>query len=318
MSILENLSGRCARTLCWCAVVIAFTIVLPPSAFSVEKTWKGTSANMNVAGNWDPSGVPTSSTTDLMKFDGSSAFTSPTFTGTIFSGGGNAGGLGGITVTFEQTADLSISKTDAGSVFRLAKDANVTIEAGAGAFSMGTTGSNFTLNIARNESGPVTQNSFINNSTNVATLGDRVTLNASSGTQGRANFAGSGDWLVSGKINPSINLGVFKNGTGTLTLTGANEYTSSTTINAGVLNIRSDTALGAALGNAATSTTVGSGAALELQGGIAVGNEALNLNGSGISNNGALRNNQRKQLLGRRHYAGGKHDHPVGLRYAYD
>ena len=74
-----------------------------------------------------------------------------------------------------------------------------------------------------------------------------------------------------------------KIGAGTLVLSGANTYSGPTTISAGVLNIRSDTALGSG------AVTVASGAALELQGGISPDN-ALTLNGSGIANGGALRN----------------------------
>ncbi len=63
--------------------------------------------------------------------------------------------------------------------------------------------------------------------------------------------------------------------------------TGSTTVSAGVLNIQNSTALGATSGD----TTVNSGAALELQGGIAVGaGESLSLSGTGISSGGALRN----------------------------
>jgi fibronectin-binding autotransporter adhesin len=76
-----------------------------------------------------------------------------------------------------------------------------------------------------------------------------------------------------------------KTGAGTLTLTGANSYSGLTTVSAGALNIQNVTGLG----TTAAGTTVASGAALELQGGIAVGAEALTLNGSGISGGGALR-----------------------------
>ncbi len=75
-------------------------------------------------------------------------------------------------------------------------------------------------------------------------------------------------------------------GTGTTTLTGANAYAGLTTISAGVLNIQHATALG----TVAAGTSVTSGAALQVQGTIAVGAEALTLNGTGISNDGALRN----------------------------
>jgi autotransporter-associated beta strand protein len=77
-----------------------------------------------------------------------------------------------------------------------------------------------------------------------------------------------------------------KSGAGTLTLSGTNTYTGTTTVSAGVLSIQN----AAALGTTAAGTSVTSGASLQLQGNIAVGAEALALNGSGISNDGALRN----------------------------
>jgi autotransporter-associated beta strand protein len=69
---------------------------------------------------------------------------------------------------------------------------------------------------------------------------------------------------------------VSKAGLGTLVLTGANTYTGVTTVNAGVLNIRN----AAGLGTVAGGTTVAAGAALELQGGFAVGAETLGLTGT--------------------------------------
>ncbi|NQU94839.1 MAG: autotransporter domain-containing protein [Candidatus Omnitrophica bacterium] len=80
--------------------------------------------------------------------------------------------------------------------------------------------------------------------------------------------------------------GLAKTTAGTTILSGANTYTAATTVNAGVLNIRNDSATG----TTAWGTTVADGAALETQGGIAVGGEALTLNGTGIEGAGALRN----------------------------
>ncbi len=78
-----------------------------------------------------------------------------------------------------------------------------------------------------------------------------------------------------------------KNGNGTLVLSGANTYTGGTAVSAGVVNISNAYALGGPSGG---TTTVSSGAALQLQGGIAVGSQPLTLNGTGIANDGALRN----------------------------
>ncbi|HYR76789.1 MAG TPA: autotransporter-associated beta strand repeat-containing protein, partial [Pyrinomonadaceae bacterium] len=76
-----------------------------------------------------------------------------------------------------------------------------------------------------------------------------------------------------------------KTSAGTLTLSGANTYTGTTTISAGVVNIQNATALG----TTAAGTTVASGARLEVQGDIAVGAEALTINGTG-GGSGALLN----------------------------
>ena len=70
---------------------------------------------------------------------------------------------------------------------------------------------------------------------------------------------------------------VTRNGAGTLVLSGANSFSGATTINAGVVSIQNATALG----TTAAGTTVASGARLEVQGGIAVGAEALTINGTG-------------------------------------
>ncbi len=80
---------------------------------------------------------------------------------------------------------------------------------------------------------------------------------------------------------------------GTATLSGANTYTGATTVSAGVLRASNPEALGAT----STGTTVANGAALEIT--TSINAEPLTLNGSGISNGGALRN-----ISGDNSYAG--------------
>ena len=120
--------------------------------------------------------------------------------------------------------------------------------------------------------------------------GGTLTLNAATAVTGAnrtLTIDGAGNILVSGIIATSTTGGVLtKNGTGTLTLSGANTYAGATAVNAGTLNLQNNTATGTALGG----VTVASGAALELQGGIVVGAEALSINGTGVGANGALRN----------------------------
>jgi len=90
-------------------------------------------------------------------------------------------------------------------------------------------------------------------------------------------------FTVPGVVN-SVSL--TKSGTGTWVVSGNNTYSGPTLVSQGVLNIQHAKALGATT----TGTLVTSGAALQIQGGITVGNEAITLNGTGISTNGALRN----------------------------
>ncbi|MEP9380703.1 autotransporter-associated beta strand repeat-containing protein, partial [Aquabacter sp. CN5-332] len=109
--------------------------------------------------------------------------------------------------------------------------------------------------------------------------GSDITLGANSLTLG-----GAADAVFDGEIGGAG--GIVKQGTGTQALGGGNAYAGTTTISTGVLNIRN----GSALGTTAAGTSVASGAALEIQGDITVGAEALTLNGAGVSNGGALRN----------------------------
>ncbi|MBI5382866.1 MAG: autotransporter-associated beta strand repeat-containing protein [Opitutae bacterium] len=93
-------------------------------------------------------------------------------------------------------------------------------------------------------------------------------------------------------INAQINNGsIIKAGTGTMTITSdnLNGYGGTTTINNGVLNIQHARALGTTSGGLpANGTVVNTNGTLQLQGGIAVGTEALTLNGTGYNSLGAL------------------------------
>ena len=79
-----------------------------------------------------------------------------------------------------------------------------------------------------------------------------------------------------------------QNGTGTVKLTGGSDYTGVTSVNSGTLNIQNNTATGSTAGG----VVVSDGAELQMEHatGIAVGAEALTLNGTGVGVGGALRN----------------------------
>ncbi|PJE53347.1 DUF4347 domain-containing protein, partial [Marinomonas sp. BSi20584] len=107
-----------------------------------------------------------------------------------------------------------------------------------------------------------------------------LTLNGGSLTAGGNNT----DTIFSGVIEDGGNGGgLTKIGTGTLTLSGSNAYTGTTTVSAGTLVVDNS----AALGTTAGGTVVESGATLQATAGISIA-DALTLSGTGVNGAGAL------------------------------
>ena len=112
-----------------------------------------------------------------------------------------------------------------------------------------------------------------------------LTLSGSIGTNANTlTFSTTGDIRVDGVIGGSGAL--VKSGTGALTLTAANTFGGTMTINAGAVVPQNASAFGAT----GAGTTVASGAAIQLNNasGVSIGAEPLTLNGDGISGAGAL------------------------------
>ncbi|MEW6156630.1 MAG: autotransporter-associated beta strand repeat-containing protein, partial [Verrucomicrobiota bacterium] len=129
----------------------------------------------------------------------------------------------------------------------------------------------------------ITSASRINSDSGTLTLSGSVT--ASAATSG-ITVGGAGNITMSGVVGGS-SFPLTKDGSGTLTLIGANTFSGAVTVSAGVLNLQNS----AASGTTAGGISVSSGAALELQhgSGLTIGSEFLTLNGTGIANGGALR-----------------------------
>jgi fibronectin-binding autotransporter adhesin len=116
----------------------------------------------------------------------------------------------------------------------------------------------------------------------VGSLAGAGTVNFRTGTFTIGNTTNS---TFSGVLENSYGT-LVKQGTGSLTLSGANTYSGLTTINAGALIAAHDTALG-------TSTygnTIASGAALQLQGNINLTEGQFSVTGTGVGGTGAIRN----------------------------
>ncbi len=119
------------------------------------------------------------------------------------------------------------------------------------------------------------------------------------GGGGRTFTVNNANTTFSGVVSNSGD--IIKAGAGTMILSGNNTYAGATVVNGGVLSVRHSNALG----GVTTGTSVAAGAALHLQGGIAIGAEALTLTGNtsapyaGTDLTGALRN-----IAGTNSYAG--------------
>jgi autotransporter-associated beta strand protein len=110
-----------------------------------------------------------------------------------------------------------------------------------------------------------------------------------------ASLTGSYDLILGGTstndngISTVLSMSTLtKNGVGNWKISATNTYSGSTTINAGTLKLDSDNTT--TLGTAAGGTIVNTGAVLDLNGKTLGVAEALTLNGTGISNGGALIN----------------------------
>ena len=101
---------------------------------------------------------------------------------------------------------------------------------------------------------------------------------------------GSGRTLtMAGQLNNWYNpASLVKNGAGTAVLSGGNNYTGLTTINAGTLLATNNTALGVGGHNGTSMTFIYDGATLALLGGISL-DEHFHVYGSGVGGLGALR-----------------------------
>ena len=151
-----------------------------------------------------------------------------------------------------------------------------------------------------NTTGAIRNTYGINTLSNSITLGSAgVRINSSSDTLKLTNatsaisfgtyalnMGGSGHFDVSGLLDGTGNL--IKDGLGTLILSGSNTGYSgaiSTSTSGGVINVRNDNALG----TTNVATTINAGAALQIENGVTISEQIININGTGVSSDGALR-----------------------------
>ncbi len=198
--------------------------------------------------------------------------------------------------------------TISAGILKMGNNAALGTSAGATTVSSGgtlelngfTTSDELTLNgTGTGDIGALANNgSFVSHSTKI-TLGSSASIitNGSGGLF--LNYAtpitGSFDLILGGTstsdngISTVLSMSTLtKNGVGNWKLSATNTYTGLTTINAGTLKLDSDNTT--TLGTAAGGTIVNTGAVLDLNGKTLGVAEPLTLNGTGISNGGALIN----------------------------
>ena len=219
---------------------------------------------------------------------------SPTFTGgtlnfngatSIFTVNGSISQPLVATVSSNITGTNGLTKSGLGT---LVFDTTAKTYSGTTTVSAGTLQLNAS-NLINNNSALVVSSgaSFLFNwgvSETVASLAGAGTVDIKNGT---FTLGDASNTTFSGVLGDSGGYGTLvKQGTGTLTLTGANTYNGVTTFNAGAIIAASNTALGAATyGN-----TIASGAALQLQGGISLTEGSFTVTGTGVGGTGAIRN----------------------------
>ena len=309
-SSIRPLRGQATRTSprgMLAALLLAALACSLPAAHAATVTWNGGGADNNwtTALNWV--GGNGTAEGDSLVFDGSTRLTSNNtfsantqFNGITFAAGSGAFTLNGAAINLGgDIVDNSSSIQNIYTPIVLQQPTSIS-NAGNSTLTMQTTisgaaaltksGSGLVVFVTTgNYTGGTTVSQGIlrstpNNTQNVFGSGD-ISIASGATLQFRATFTNtivtsnviSGEGLVSVIGNAATAVQV---------LSGANTYNGTTTVGSGVLNIRNDTALGSTAGG----TAVVAGAALQLQNNITVGAETLGLYGTGISNDGALRN----------------------------
>jgi fibronectin-binding autotransporter adhesin len=234
-------------------------------------------APITLGGNYTFANNSTTTTPDTLSFTGAigSGATSGTTTLALTTAAVESNTISGAISDGSGTNTVALSETAAGTW----------ILAGSNTYSGGTTVNSGTLQVGASNG---TAGTLGSGSVSIATGSTLVFARVDNAGYTVANTITGGGVLT-------------KSGTGGLLfLTGANSYTGATNVNAGILNIQNATALG----TTAAGTTVANGATLQLQGGITVGAEALNLVGAGATTGGASATGALENVSGTNNYGG--------------
>jgi len=223
------------------------------SAFAATHTWDGgTNANTGTATNWSSDTLPVNG--DTLVFDGTDSSTTDLSMNTGLLSTGAAA------INVSQSNALTFVNAVSSGYIRLANSGSFTVSSGAGAVTFqggGTTATASRILFGAGTTGAALTGSFTltNDSSNAVTWASTASGDIMGGQGSRTlNFGGTGDFVFNQAINAATNqtLILVKNGSGALTLAGANTFSplyasaaGSITLNEGSLNLNNATALGA-------------------------------------------------------------------------
>ncbi len=198
-------------------------------AYAATLVWDGGGSDpgdLGIANNWNPDAAPNVATPDTLQWNGTVAGPLALFyTVTNATLGGAAGNPGlNLDIAAGQTSSLTLdSGTHTGSL----RMNNVTIDAAAGAFSLGNSANAF--NVTLGGAGGQTH-TWTNQSANTATVNSDVNFGVGGGGTHTLALAGSGNWQINKAFAPLANgLNLLKIGTGTATLNAGATLTGNNT-----------------------------------------------------------------------------------------
>ena len=224
-----------------CATLASFSL---PAARAASATWTGGAdglqTNLSANANWS-TGSAAFVSGDVVTFDGTTALGTLTWNANI---GPSFGATDGLHVAYSGAGNLTLDGV-AGTPGLQWGLGNITIANGAGAFSFGNGAESTTL-VYRGASNAQT---YTNNSSNAASFASDILWRAGGGAAKTVTFDGTGVWRVFAPFRIDATQGqsgltLIKNGTGTLELSGANNFggspatgASGFTVNQGTLSV---------------------------------------------------------------------------------
>jgi fibronectin-binding autotransporter adhesin len=246
------------------SIVAAVSLLAATSAFGQATfTWTNAAGgDIATAVNWDPNGVPQPITGDPgalgiygdeMLWDGRTT-TDLVLTANTGQGGFSSGLPEGLRIRLSSNQTNAVTIRSVVPISAGTRLNSITIEPGAGAFHMGDPTTVNVWDFLGGASNPATH-TWINDSTNAATVHPNVRHRLGAGGAHTFDFGGSGDWIVNNYFrnhNNSATL-IAKSGTGTMYWTGTNVpnafighlIAGPVTINDGTLVLKSSDLLAA-------------------------------------------------------------------------